>query len=240
MNPTPSTGPPSPGPPSAHAAVLLFDLDGTITDSYPGITASFLYALEQLGVPRPDDDFLRSIVGPPLLESMVRMGLSRERAEDGIRAYRERYDVTGWLENSVFDGMASLLADLAADRRRVAVATSKNQVMARRILDHFGLSDRFEFVGGASEDSSRRSKAHVIGHVLAALDVDPAAAPVLMIGDRSHDIDGAAAFRVPAIGVRWGYAHAGELEAALQRAGAAQHEPRIAETIPDLRKVLGV
>lgn len=225
--------------PPSRDAVLLFDLDGTITDSYPGITRSFLHALDVLGLPAPPAGFLQSIVGPPLIESMRALGYDEQTSAAGVRAYRARYDVTGWLENSLYDGMAELLTDLSAAGRRVAVATSKNQQIARNILDHFELTGCFEYIGGADDDAGRQGKQAVVQHVLDVLDVDPAVDAAVMIGDRSHDVDGAAACRVPAIGVRWGYAHAGELEAALERAGGTGSLP-IVESVPRLRKVLGV
>ncbi|GAA4678391.1 HAD hydrolase-like protein [Gordonia humi] len=226
-------------PASSHT-VALFDLDGTVTDSYPGITRSFLYALEVLGEPAPPAEFLQSIVGPPLVESLRALGYDEPTAAAAVRAYRERYDVTGWLENSVFDGMAELLRDLAATGRRIALATSKNQRIAQNIVEHFGLTACFEYVGGADDAVGRADKESVVRHVLETLDVDPATVPVVMIGDRSHDVEGAAACLVPTIGVRWGYAHAGELEAALERSGGLGYDLPIVETVEQLRKVLGV
>ncbi|MCF8589365.1 HAD hydrolase-like protein [Gordonia liuliyuniae] len=226
--------------PTMTDTVLLFDLDGTITDSYPGISRSFLYALDVLGEPAPPAEFLQTIVGPPLVESMRALGYDEATSAAGVRAYRARYDVTGWLENSVYDGMAELLADLADDGRTLALATSKNEQIARNIVDHFGLTSYFTFVGGADDGAGRIGKEAVVRHVLGALDITGETERVLMIGDRSHDVDGAAACRVPALGVRWGYAHAGELEAALDRAGAPGQNERIVETVPQLRKVLGV
>ncbi|MCF8570851.1 HAD hydrolase-like protein [Gordonia sp. HY002] len=232
-------GPVSTGPMTTDT-VLLFDLDGTITDSYPGISRSFLHALEVLGEPEPPAEFLQTIVGPPLVESMRALGYDEATSAAGVRAYRARYDVTGWLENSVYDGMAELLADLADAGRTMALATSKDQRIARNILDHFGLTSHFAFVGGADDAAGRLGKAAVVRHVLDALDADPDSDRLLMIGDRSHDVDGAASCRVPALGVRWGYAHAGELEDALVHAGGPGHDRRIVETVPQLRKVLGV
>jgi phosphoglycolate phosphatase-like HAD superfamily hydrolase len=128
-----------------------------------------------------------------------------------MRAYRERYVGVGWLENSVFEGMGELLADLSASGRRLAVATSKNQSTAEKILEHFGLDSHFEYIAGASDDGSRRSKSDVIGHALASLGItDVVDHAVVMIGDRSHDVHGAAEYGIPVVFVRWGYAVADE------------------------------
>lgn len=216
--------------------VLLVDLDGTVTDSFAGIENSFRHALAVVGAPDPDPRIVAGIAGPPMIDTLNALGLSPEVAEKAMRAYRERYTEVGWLENSVFDGMGELLADLAAGGRTVAIATSKNQTTARRILDHFGLADRFRFIAGASDDGTRREKADVIASALDELGIatDPqtghVTSPVVMIGDRSHDVQGAAAFGIPAILVRWGYALGGEEQGATWAVGS----------VAELRDVLGV
>ncbi|GAA4754167.1 HAD-IA family hydrolase [Gordonia alkaliphila] len=226
---TAETSPTRPDP--AHpSTVLLVDLDGTVTDSYLGITASFRHAIETMGGAAPSDDFLAGIVGPPLLDSMRAYGFPPDDAERAVRAYRERYDVLGWKENAVYPGMAELLADLAADGRTLAIATSKNEAMARRILEHFGLTEYFTVIAGASDDSTRRSKAQVIARALNALDLDPNTAPIVMIGDRSHDVVGAASFGLDTIAVGWGYGRPGEVDEATWTV----------QTVPQLREVLGV
>lgn len=216
--------------PADPATVLLIDLDGTVTDSYPGITASFRHAVAAVGAPEPTEDFLTGVVGPPLLDSMLAFGFSGDDAVRAVAAYRERYDVTGWLENSVFDGMGALLADLSAGGRTLAIATSKNEEVAERILEHFGLTGHFAFIAGSSADGTRRSKAQVIGRALDVLGLDPEVTPAVMIGDRSHDVDGAASFGLPTIAVGWGYARPGEVDEATWTV----------ETVPQLREVLGV
>ncbi|MGB6246930.1 HAD-IA family hydrolase [Gordonia sp. (in: high G+C Gram-positive bacteria)] len=228
-----------------RATALLFDLDGTITDSIEGITRSYRYAFEQIGLPSPDADFLRGVVGPPLRVSMGAYGLDDVQVAAAIAAYRERYHDVGWLENSVFAGMAELLAELAASGRRMAVATSKNEPIARRIVDHFGLSDHFAIVAGAAEDGSRPTKAAVIDHALEVLQSEGTTPRIVMIGDRSHDVEGAAAHGIPTIGVRWGYALPGELEAAQAAAGLARAAGRtstdwIVASVQRLREELGV
>ncbi|MEZ5213180.1 HAD hydrolase-like protein [Gordonia sp. (in: high G+C Gram-positive bacteria)] len=216
--------------PADPATVLLVDLDGTLTDSYPGIAASFRHALDTMGAPAPSDDFVAGIVGPPMLDTMRACGFSDDDARAAVIAYRARYDRIGWRENRVYEGVPELLADLTAGARTLAVATSKNETIARRVLEHFGLDRHFAFIGGSSDDGTRRSKAQVIARVLGVLELDPATNPVVMIGDRSHDVDGAASFGVPTIAVGWGYARPGEVDEATWTV----------QTVPQLREVLGV
>lgn len=222
--------------PRDPATILLVDLDGTITDSFEGIANSFRHALAAVGAPEPAPEVVRGIAGPPMIDSLHALGLSPEVADDAMRAYRSRYTETGWLENSVYEGMDAVLADLAAAGRTLALATSKNQTTARAILEHFGLAGYFQVIAGASDDGTRRHKADVIEHALTELDIglDPSTrrprVPVVMIGDRSHDVDGAARFGIPAILVGWGYSQVGE--------GRNATWP-VASTA-DLREVLGV
>nr|WP_245569730.1 HAD hydrolase-like protein [Gordonia shandongensis] len=224
---------------------LLVDLDGTVTDSYDGITRSFNHALDAIGEPRADDDFLRTIVGPPLADSLHARGLGDDRVAAAIAAYRERYDVVGWRENRVYDQMTELLRDLAASGRTMAIATSKNQRIARTIVDHFGLTPYFRFVAGAGENGTRPTKADVVGHALEVLQLDPTATPVVMIGDRSHDVVGAAEHGIPTVSVTWGYALPGELAAAASSVGLTggagiAPDRWIVDSVQRLREELGV
>ncbi|WP_439029272.1 HAD hydrolase-like protein [Gordonia terrae] len=226
------TTPPDPRHPDT---VLLVDLDGTITDSFAGIANSFRHALAEVGAAEPDPRVVAGIAGPPMIDTLRALGLEPETADEAMLAYRERYTDTGWLENSVFDGMDSLLADLDASGRTLAIATSKNETTARKILEHFGLADHFRHIAGASDDGSRRQKSDVIAHAIAQLglptdpDTGHVTGPVVMIGDRSHDVHGAAAFGIPAILVRWGYALDGEEQDATWAVGS----------VAELRDVLG-
>nr|WP_076480302.1 HAD hydrolase-like protein [Williamsia sterculiae] len=207
--------------------MLLFDLDGTITDSFTGIARSFRHALAEVGADEPDPEVVRGIAGPPMMDTLHALGLDGDTAEAAMTAYRTRYVNEGWLENAVYPGMAELLDDLSAAGRTIAVATSKNQVTARAILDHFGLSHHFAYIAGASDDSSRRHKSDVIAHALRCVPADPAHA--VMIGDRSHDVGGAARFGIPTVLVDWGYALDGEADGARWVVG----------TVSDLRELLG-
>ncbi|MBT0565340.1 HAD hydrolase-like protein [Williamsia sp. CHRR-6] len=217
--------------------MLLFDLDGTITDSAAGIVGSFRHALRSVGHPEPADDVIAGIVGPPMIDTLRGCGLTEDAAHTAMAHYRSHYSEVGWAQNAVYPGMAELLADLAAAGRTLAVATSKNQATAHRILSHFGLVDHFVYVAGASGDGTRRAKSDVIAHALCALGVQPRRGPdrpdglpVVMIGDRSHDVDGAAEFGIPVALVGWGYSLPGEGERARWHIS----------TVAALRGVLGV
>ena len=196
---------------------VLFDLDGTLTDSRPGILACFRYAFARLGetggpsVSLPADEDLNFIVGPPLRQSFARF-VDEAFKERLMGYYLERYQPIGAFENSVYEGVAAAL-DLVADSgARLHVATSKNERDARAILDHFGLSHRFDSINGARLDGSRSVKREIIGDTLAAHGLGPDDAA--MIGDREFDMLGAKTVGVAAIGALWGYGSREELIAA--------------------------
>lgn len=184
----------------------MFDLDGTLTDSRPGIINSVVYALEQLGVPALSDERLRAFVGPPLHDSFADLGIEPEAA---VAAYRGYFATTGIYENSVYDGVPALLSGLAVAGLPLAVATSKPTVFALRVLDHFDLTRHFVAVHGAELDGTNRHKHEVLALALASLDIDAGAA--VLVGDRAADVIGAARCGVPFIGASWGYGEPGEL-----------------------------
>jgi phosphoglycolate phosphatase len=197
----------------AGADPILFDLDGTLTESGPGIMSSVRYALANMGRPALDDDQLRRFIGPPLLDSFRDLcGFDPAEVTVAIAAYREYYATNGQYENSVYDGIPELLGSLRDAGRTLAVATSKAEVFAASILDHFALTEHFSAVVGSELDGRRTAKADIITEALARLD-RPTAGTV-MIGDRSHDMSGAAAVGVGRIGVLWGYGDDAELTAA--------------------------
>lgn len=214
--------------------LVIFDLDGTLTDSAEGIVASFLHALSHVGAEVPDGDLAAQIVGPPMDETMRAMGLA-DLAEEAIAAYRADYGTRGWAMNTLFDGIAALLADLRAAGVRMAVATSKLEPTALRILAHFDLERYFEVVAGASPDGSRKGKEEVLAHALAQL--HPLPERVLMVGDRSHDVEGAAAHGIDTVVVGWGY---GQADFADPGTHVATTCVTHAATIADLRRALGV
>ncbi len=197
--------------------ILLFDLDGTLTDSAEGIMNCAEYALDAMGISEPDRSRLLRFIGPPLVDSFMEFyGLSSEDAAKAVVKYRERYTEKGIFENSVYDGIPEALELLKKGGKRLAVATSKPEAYANRILRQFGLSGYFEVVTGAELDGRRNAKSEVIEECLARLG-SPDRNRVLMIGDRRHDVEGARLCGVKCAGVNYGYAEEGELE----KAGAA-------------------
>ncbi|MEZ0363430.1 HAD-IA family hydrolase [Mycobacterium sp. pUA109] len=210
--------------------LVIFDLDGTLTDSASGIVASFRHALQHVGAAVPDGDLAATLVGPPMHHTLAGLGLG-ERTEAAVAAYRADYTSRGWAMNSVFDGIAPLLADLRAAGVRLAVATSKAEPTARRILAHFGLDDHFEVVAGASVDGARAAKADVLAHALAQL--APLPERVLMVGDRAHDVAGAACHGIDTVVVGWGYGQA-------DFADGGHHAVTHVASVAELREVLGV
>jgi phosphoglycolate phosphatase len=193
------------------ARIVLFDLDGTISDSAPGILASLRYAFDVNGLPPLDPTTERELLGPPFYESLPPI-IGHDRLRPVIDSYRARY-ADAMYDTTAYPGVPELLAALAADGRRLAVATSKPEHYAVPIVEHLGLAGHFETVGGDDLDGSLHTKALVIGQVLARLGT-PDPADVLMVGDRSHDVVGARAHGIDCIGARWGYAMPGELEQA--------------------------
>lgn len=190
---------------------LFFDLDGTITDSGPGILNSVCYALEKMGLPVPEVTELYSFIGPPLKDSfMEKYRLNESEAEQAVSYYREYYAKTGMYENLVYEGIPEVLADLKQLGFKLYVATSKPEVFARQILTHFDLASSFEGIYGASLDSSRSKKGAVIRYAMESGDVSVAGS--LMIGDREHDVLGAKENRLDCVGVLYGYGDRQELE----------------------------
>ena len=166
---------------------ILLDLDGTVTDSMEGITKSIRYALKHFGIEVNDLNELRKFVGPPLKESLMEFcHFSADQAEEGIRKYRERFADTGIYENAVYPGMERLLQELNEAGKQVMLATGKPAYYAKKILDHFHLSDYFKFVGGSGLDGSLSHKEEVIRHVLENNDIRELS-KVVMIGDRKHE-----------------------------------------------------
>ena len=192
---------------------ILFDLDGTLTDSGLGITKAVQYALGQMGYEVPPRESLFSFIGPPLHKSFQRhYGMDEEMAVEAVRQFRVYYNqMGGILENEVYDGVRELLRDLKSAGKRLMIATSKPQAAAELVMHHFGLSEFVpEIVGGT--DDTRNTKGKVIGYALREYGVNPDTA--VMVGDREHDIHGAAENGIPAIGITWGYGDRAELEGA--------------------------
>jgi phosphoglycolate phosphatase len=191
---------------------LFFDLDGTLTDPKPGITGSIQYALEKLDRAVPSQDELAWCIGPPLRASFVALLGGEGHADRAVELYRERFGDVGLFENTVYPEIEPVLAKLSQSGFRMFVATSKPHVFARRIIDHFGLACHFEQVFGSELDGTRVHKADLLSFALQQTGADPSRS--LMIGDRSHDVLGAKANAMDAIGVTYGYGSGEELIAA--------------------------
>lgn len=209
---------------------ILFDLDGTLTDSSLGITNSVAYALEKYSIEVQDKAELLKFIGPPLAESFeVYCGFSKDDANRAVAYYREYYRDKGLFENAVYDGIKDLLDDLSTHGKTMLVATSKPEVFARQILEHFQLSDYFSYIAGSLLDGTRVKKSDVIAYALTSAALDDKASTI-MIGDREHDILGAHRVGIDSIGVLFGYGDRAELETA--------QATYIAERVSDIRKFL--
>lgn len=190
---------------------ILFDLDGTLTDPGEGITNSVAYALKKYGIDVPDRASLYPFIGPPLYESFeVFYGFSREQAEEAVEYYREYYRDKGIYENRVYDGIPEVLGALRDKGYKLVLATSKPEQFAKQILEHFHLDGYFTVTAGADMAGNRVRKADVISHALELCGAEPE--ECIMVGDREHDVKGAAEFDIPCIGVLFGYGSREELE----------------------------
>ena len=184
---------------------VIFDLDGTLTDSGEGIFACARYALEKMGRPVPDGDTLRKFIGPPLAESFMHFcGMDEDTAREATRLYRERYAPIGWKENTVYPGIRSLLKNLKKQGVYLAVATGKPEDMAVRILEYFDLAQYFDKIAGPNRGELHANKADLIRRVL------PEGKKALMVGDTAGDVKGAKDTGIDSCAVLWGY---GEEEA---------------------------
>ena len=206
---------------------ILFDLDGTLTDSGEGIMNCAQLALEYYGIHVENRDDLRVFVGPPLQKTFCEFGVPEEEVYNAIDIYRSRYIPIGKYENTPYPGIRELLERLRADGHKLYVATSKPETTSLEILDHFDMTKYFDLVCGASFDVSRHSKAKVIEHLLEQTGRYP---DTIMVGDTAFDVLGAKEHGIPTIGVSWGY---GLMEDMVQ-AGAAG----IAHTMEELYDLL--
>ena len=193
---------------------ILFDLDGTLTDPGVGIVSCIRYALERLGRELPPDQALSRYIGPPLRESFGEILHTSDKCaiDHAVNVYRERYSTIGLLENEVYPGIPEALAQLSERGVTLFVATSKPEIYAQRILEHFGLAGHFRRIWGCELDGARSDKGELIAHVL--LREKLARSETLMIGDRSHDAVGARANGIVPVGVLWGYGDEAELASA--------------------------
>ena len=199
---------------------ILFDLDGTLTDSGEGIINCAWLALKHFGLPLPDKETMRVFVGPPLRDSFMRFGVPEKDVETAIEIYRSRYVPTGMFENTPYPGIKSMLGTLKAEGHKLFVATSKPEGMATAILEKFQLAPYFDLICGASLDDTRDSKDKVIAYLL---EKTGGKDEYIMVGDTAFDVEGAAVNGIPTIGVAWGYGKVADMEAA--GAKAIAHSP---------------
>lgn len=197
----------------SHIQTVLFDLDGTITDSQTGIFNSVRYALKKLNWPIPGQEKLRRFIGPPILEAFsLAADLPPEKGEAAVALYREYYTPVGCLECEVYAGIPETLAALKANGLRVGIATSKPTCFTEKILSHFDLARYVDYLSGATLDGSIGKKADVVRLGMEALNASRDS--TVLIGDRHYDIEGAAENGIPCIGVLWGFGSREELTAA--------------------------
>ena len=205
---------------------ILFDLDGTLTDSGPGILNGMEYAVREMGLPPHERDFYRRFIGPPLQWSFQHfLGLDEAQAREGVRVYQVYYRERGIWENAPYPGIQELLAQLQSAGKKLAVATSKPEEMALQVLEHFGLMPYFHCVAGATLEESVDRKAASIRRCL-----EQCGGQAVMVGDRAYDVRGAHENHIPVIGVLYGYGSRQEFE----EAGA----DAIAEDVEALRQLL--
>lgn len=196
---------------------LLFDLDGTLTDPGLGITNSVMYALKKFDINAEDRTELYKFIGPPLRDSFETFyGFSTEKSELAVQYYREYYKEQGLYENEVYDGIVDLLIQLKEQSKSLIVATSKPEAFSVEILKHFKLYDYFDFVAGATMDTTRNTKSDIIKYAIESCNISEKSSAI-MIGDREHDIIGAKENGLDSIGVLFGYGSLDEL----QKAGAS-------------------
>ena len=195
--------------------VLLFDFDGTLFDTGPGVMNCVVYALEHLGITEKDENKLRKFMGPPLYDMFREMyGLDDAQGREALRLYRERYHPTGIWECAPEPGIMELLKKLREFGYLLAVATSKPTPSALRILERYDMDSLFDYVCGSEFDGTRSRKSEVVAAVLDCFGITDQPELALMIGDRKYDVHGAASLSVSCLGVRYGYGEPGELETA--------------------------
>ena len=190
-----------------HFDTVLFDLDGTIVDSAPGIVQSIAHTLRELGKPVPPMKELLHWVGPPLPQSFrTRGGVPEEELDHAVAIYREQYLNVGAYDSRLFDGMGAILKELKDQGRPIAIATSKPTTPATLMLEHFTLVPYFNVIAAAADDESRGEKHLIIDDALEGLaDLGIESSRIIMVGDRIHDIEGAKKHNIPSAVVHWGY-----------------------------------
>ncbi len=194
-----------------NAEYIFFDLDGTLTDPAEGITNSVAYALSKFGIPDCERSRLFKFIGPPLIDSFMEYyGFSKQEALKAVEYYREYFSSKGIFENSLYRGIKDLLIYLKSADKKIVLATSKPDEFAKIILNHFEISEYFDFLAGATMNETRTQKDEVIEYALESLGITDTSS-VVMIGDRKYDIEGAHKFGISAVGFLYGYGTKEEL-----------------------------
>lgn len=215
---------------------ILFDLDGTLTDPKIGITSSVQYALRAFGIDEPNLDKLEPFIGPPLTDSFMEFyDFTKEQAQQAVVKYRERFDKQGIYENTMYEGIDKMLSVLKEHGKILSIASSKPTPLVMRVLEHFRIKRYFDYIVGSEFDGTRSKKEEVVAYALEQMAPDLQDARerkerVAMVGDRKFDVEGAKAFGLTSVGVSFGYASEGELEAA----GADY----IVDTVSELEELL--
>lgn len=191
------------------AKTILFDLDGTLTDSGEGILNCAELALRHFSLPVPDRNTMRVFVGPPLHETFIKFGVPEDRVEEAVTVFRSRYTTVGKFENTPYPGVHDMLRTLKSQGHTLLIATSKPENMAVEILNKFALDPYFDRICGATLDRSRISKEDVIAYLL---NLNGTAENMVMVGDTAFDVIGAAAHGIPTVGVSWGYGSVEEMK----------------------------
>ena len=191
--------------------VIAFDLDGTLTDPENGLIEGFIYAFKKMGVASwGDRDSLRRFIGPSLyVVWQDEFGFHETTVVEAIEKFREYYNIYGWWDNKVYDGIHEMLATLKAEGKTIVLATSKPEDTAIKIMKLFGLDKYFDFLGGAKGDN-RDHKWQVLDYSLNAVGADRSKA--ILIGDRMYDAEGAKICGIDSMGVSWGHGSSDELE----------------------------
>lgn len=198
--------------PMKNKKYIFFDLDGTLIDSQEGITKAVAHALTRFGIEVEDLKQLRPFIGPPLAESFIKyFDFTEEKAKEAVSVYREYYSVTGKFENQVYAGVPQMLERLQKAGKKLILATSKPEIFAKQIMEHFHLQEYFTAIYGADMDGIRVKKDDVIRYALTEMEITDIS-QVIMIGDREHDVIGAKKCGIDTIGVLYGFGSRDELE----------------------------
>lgn len=186
---------------------VLIDVDGTISDSLPGIQAGFRLAMAAIDHEVPDDDFMSRLAGPPMLDTLASLGLDDDRIQRAMAAYMRQQAAGGWAQTKMFAGWPELLQSWKEAGFQLSTATTKGHYYAEKVLELFEIRQHFDFVSAADPDKGLITKSDVIRNALGhfGLSTEGSATGVVMIGDRTHDFSGAHQFGIPAIAVEWGY-----------------------------------